>query len=302
MISHLIGLVLAASPVAPPMPDSEPITVTAPRIDPATVAPAARAYVKGVLPTPVSGQYARWLGPVCIKVIGLEAPLADRISSRITVIARESRVPVAAAGCQPNLVVWFSGDARRDVAAILGKKPLSGKDISAENRRRLLDAPLPVRWWHTVQAGSSDGTGMSTTPSAKSTAQFIGSDNAGTGVGGPTASSTATYSSSLIDTHLSVGIVYAAAAVDVPLTQGQTLESVANYVAMVTLAPIPLDVAAPAVPSILGLFAAAPTAAETQLSPWDKAYLAALYRMSPNRRASSQKGQLVAAIPKTLKP
>ncbi|MFZ4688209.1 MAG: hypothetical protein ACOYLS_03120, partial [Polymorphobacter sp.] len=91
------------------------ITVTAPKIDPATVAPAARAFVQGALPTPVMGQYARWQAPVCLKIIGLDDAIAARVSRRITSIALASRVPVAGAGCAPNLIVWFSGDARRDV-------------------------------------------------------------------------------------------------------------------------------------------------------------------------------------------
>ncbi|MFZ4690009.1 MAG: hypothetical protein ACOYLS_12275, partial [Polymorphobacter sp.] len=186
--------------------------------------------------------------------------------------------------------------------AILARKPLSAKDVSADDRKRLLAAPLPVRWWHTIQAGSSDGTGMTRTASATATAQFIGNDGSGTGVGGPQTDSTASYSSSLIDTHLSVGIVYAAAAVDIPLTTGRSLDAVASYVAMVTLAAIPLNVAAPAVPSVLGLFAAPPTDADMLPTAWDKAYLDALYRMALNRRASAQRGQLVSAMTKALKP
>jgi hypothetical protein len=298
----LRSLILVAAFAASAASAQEAITVTAPRIDPATVEPAAQAYVKGVLPTPVLGQYARWQVPVCIKVIGLEDAVAARVARRITSIAQGSKIGVARPGCQPNLIVFFSNDSRRDVAAILAKKPSSAKGISADDRKRLLEAPLPVRWWHTTQAGNGDGSGMTRDASALSTGQFLNSDGGGTGLGGPGADATASYSSSLIDTHLSVGIIYAAAAVDVPLANGRSLDAVASYVATVTLAAVPLDVVPPGVPSILSLFADPPAGTDRLPTDWDKAYLDALYRIAMNRRATAQRGQLITAMTKQLKP
>lgn len=295
MMFALMALLAAA-----PLP--EDITVTGQRLPPEAIAPAARAFVDNMLPVPVQGQYARWQAPICPKIIGVEDTVAERVSRRITTAAKSAAIAVAPPGCTPNLIVWFSPNARRDVAAILSKKPLSAEAISAEDRKRLLEAPMPVRWWHATQAGGSDGSGMNQNANATSNAQYLNSDGSATAVGGPQTSSTSSYSSSLIDTHLSIGIIYAAAAVDIPLTNGYSLDSVADYVAMVTLAATPLTVAAPAVPSILGLFAAPPTDAQLQLSAWDTAYLNALSHMAANRKANRQRGQLVSGMTKTLMP
>lgn len=299
MLLYLMSLLAATAP-APAIDPAQ--TVTAEKIAPERVEPLSRAYVKAALPTPTMGQYARWQIPVCIKIIGLEDEVAARVAGRIAGVAAASRIPVAGATCSPNLIVWFSKDARRDVAAILAGKPSSTAGISTGDRERLLNAPMPVRWWHTAQAGSSDGTGMGRESNATTTAQFVNNDGTGTGVGGPQTATTSSYSSSLIDTHLNVGIVYAAAAVDIPLTEGHDLDSVANYVALVTLGAMPLDVAKPEVPSVLGLFTAPPGALETRLSAWDKAYLDALYKIAMNRTATRQRGQLLTAMTRSMKP
>ncbi|KAB7645498.1 hypothetical protein [Polymorphobacter fuscus] len=295
ILSMLTLLAAAAAP-------SDDVTVTADKLPPEAIAPAARAFVDNMLPVPVQGQYARWQAPICPKIIGVEDAVAARVTRRIAAVAQEARIAVAPNGCTPNLIVWFSQDARRDVAAILGKKPLSAEGVSPEDRKRLLEAPMPVRWWHATQAGSSDGSGMTRTASATAGAQFVNADGTGTGVGGPQTDSTNSYSSSLIDTHLSIGIIYAAAAVDIPLTTGHSLDSVANYVAMVTLAPTPLTVTPPAVPSILALFTSPPTETVKPLTAWDSAYLDALAHMAGNRKANRQRGQLVSAVTKAMKP
>lgn len=148
----------------------------------------------------------------------------------------------------------------------------------------------------------ANGTGTTRDASATSTAQYLDSGSSGVGAGGPQADSTASYSSSLIDTHLSVGIIYAAAVVDVPLTTGHSLDAVTDYVAMVTLATMPLGVASPAVPSTLSLFTAPPAVPAPALTDWDSAYLVALSGMASNRKANRQRGQLVTAMTKALQP
>lgn len=295
MLLTLLAAALAA-PATPEPVASPSITVIAPRLPEAQVRETARAYVRSVLPIPVQGQYARWLTPVCIKVAGLDDAMSARVGGRIAATATAAGVRLAGAGCRPNLLVMFSADARRDVALIVGKKPLGTRGLTRAQRELLLTAPLPVRWWQATAAGGSDGAGLNGQASATATAQFLDSSSSGVGVGGPSGSGTNSYNSSLIDTHLSVGITYAAAAIDVPLTTGRSLDAVADYAAMVTLAPIAIDAPVPAAPSILGLFAGT----GTMMTDWDRAWLAALYRMTPNRRADRQRGELVEAMTKTV--
>jgi hypothetical protein len=111
---------------------------------------------------------------------------------------------------------------------------------------------------------------------------------------------TGSYSSSLIDTNLKVGVTGAVVVVDIPLATGKPLDAVADYVALVALAPTKLPPELPGVPTILGLFSSAGGAAA--LTGWDKAYLAAVYQMQLNRNASWQRRQLVSAIKASFAP
>ncbi len=58
------------------------------------------------------------------------------------------------------------------------------------------------------------------------------------------------------------------------------------------LAPTRLPPEATGVPSILGLF----SGGNDTITSWDRAYLVALGKISPNRRGDRQRGQLITAI------
>lgn len=297
MSLQLLAL-LAAATAATPTPD---IIVTADRLSEAEVRERSQAYVKGVLPVPVLGQYARWQAPVCIKVAGVDDAIAARVVGRIITAASDAGIRTAPAGCAPNIVVLFSADARADVATILRKKPGVARNLDGVTRRLLGEPGLPVRWWHTTSFGGSDGAAMTRQSQSMASAQYLNNDSSGTAVGGPEAPSTSSYSASLIDTHVSVAITQATAAVDVPLTTGRSLDAIADYVALVTLARVQLGAPAPGVASVLGMFARAP-GDDSGLTAWDRAYLAALPGMTLNRKADRQRGQLVAGMLAGLKP
>jgi hypothetical protein len=102
------------------------------------------------------------------------------------------------------------------------------------------------------------------------------------------------WSSSLINSQVGVWVTSGVIVIDIGLATGKSLDAVADYVAMVGLAPMKLPPAAPAVPSVLGLFDA--NAGNPALSDWDKAFLASLYRIQMNRKGDRQRGQLITGI------
>ena len=119
----LASLAAAGAAAATP-PGDEGITVTAPRLTDEQVAKAARIYADKVLPpTPLYGQFARWVDPVCIKVSGIDAAYAPRVAARITAAATAAGVKLAPAGCTPNLLVAFTLDARHTVDIITTRMP-----------------------------------------------------------------------------------------------------------------------------------------------------------------------------------
>lgn len=117
---------------------------------------------------------------------------------------------------------------------------------------------------------------------------------------GPDTIMTNGYNSSLVDTNLKLGVTSAVVLVDISLSTGKPLDAVADYVALVALAPARLPPEQPNVPSIIGLFGS--DSGAKALTEWDKVYLAALYRIQLNRSASLQRGQLVSGIKAAFRP
>jgi hypothetical protein len=303
------GLVLLAAPATADTADlvtDAPITVIAPRLTDEQVATAARTYARRVLPTqPLYGQFARWRAPICIKVSGTDPVYAPRIEGRIQTVARAADIPVAEAGCRPNLLVIFSPDARKTVEFIVSRKPRALKRMTEEARRAVREAALPVRWWYTISP--TDSNGIPATPNSAA----LGSALSGTGGRSlmdvlPMNSETAVTDSpngSLIDTNLITSVTGAVAVVDVPLATGVSLDALSEYLALVTLAPTQLPPETPGVPSILDLFRQdAATAPPETLSAWDSAFLTGLYRSAASRRAERQRGQIIKHVKAAMTP
>lgn len=303
MIPFIMALTLAlASPAAAPPPAAD-ITVTAPRLDADTAAEAARTYADRVLPTPIYGQFARWRGPVCIKVSGIDPAYAPRITARIRAVAEAAEVKIAPDKCRPNLLIIFTPDARKTVDVIVARKPRTLRRLTDVERQAVLESPLPVRWWYSVEPTDRNGV-----PAAPTSAALLSATSGG---GRPLAdllpinSDTMmidNYSSSLIDTNFIAGVTGAVAVVDVPLATGTSLDALTDYLALVTLAPTRIPPQSPGVPSILNLFGQADAARPEGLSGWDSAYLAGLYQSVASRRASWQRGQIVEQLKTATQP
>ena len=280
--------VAAAAPVA----DDHAITVTATRLTEAAAAQGARSYVRSVPPVPAYGQYARWADSICVKVSGIEDAYAGRVAARVEAAALAAGVKVGKPGCRTNLSVVFTEDAPTTVGVIVRKKPRQIARLTADDRARLLTAALPVRWWHGIELRGADG--RAAVPGASS-ALMSAPGNADLQNALPqNAPQTDSWSSSLINSPIAVWATSGVVVVDIGLATGKPLDAVADYVAVVALAPMKLPPAAPGVPSILVLFGDTP--APTAMTDWDRAFLASLYSIRMNRSGTRQTGELVTGI------
>ena len=300
MLAAVTALMLIAPATSAEPAGDTPITVTGTRYSPAEAQARATAFVKAVLPLPAYGQYGRWTVPVCLKLTGITEPAASVVAARVRAVAVAAGIAIARPGCRANLNIIFSEDGARTASVILRRRPGLVARLPVVEKTRLINEPLPVRWWYGFEVG--DGSGVSAGAGAGSSAALNSAAGA-TALAqsmpvGPDAVMTNSYSSSLINTNLSIAITSATAIVDVNLATGKSLEAVADHVAMVALAPTRLPPQAPGVPSILGLF----SNGDQRLSNWDSAYLAALYRMSLNRSGQRQRGQLIEALAKDQQP
>ncbi|WP_310475840.1 hypothetical protein [Sandarakinorhabdus sp.] len=292
----LAVLLLAAAP-----PD-ESITVENTRLRADQVRSSAGTYAKaGLPPFPDFGQFARWKGPPCISVLGIPDPaLAARVAARIAAAATDAGLAAAKPGCKPNLTVAFTDDARGLVAKVKSRKRSALPAFDPRLFAALDSATLPVRWWHVLgPAGSGGGAGAPDSgalASATSNATQLGNVLPA----GPDAIGTSSWNSSLVDTNLSVWARAGVAVVDVGLATGVSLDALADYIALVMIAPMRLPVRDPGVPSVLTLFQPGSTA--TGLTSWDRAFIKGLYRIQMNRSAQRQRQQLLSAMTRELVP
>ncbi len=277
---------------------SETIIVTGKLPSPSEARDVSAKFVQNFAALPVSGQFARWKTPVCPKVIGLQAAHRDIVAGEIARVANGAGITLGGSRCKANLIVTFAEDANGLVGAMKTQHGKLLASIPTQERELLVNSELPVRWWYLTDVQGADGHQMSSDSAALLTAQISGSapgfisNGKGRYVDG--------YDSSLIGTRVRVNIEGASVIVDANRAQGRSLKAVASYVAMVTLARIKLGSIVESEDSILGLFAGAGAIVRNDLSAQDRAFLAALYKVPPNRDARQQRGAIIQVMTKIL--
>ena len=292
-----LAALAVALPVSATQSPSDTIVVRGTRLDPDQARQRAVDFVKRTGVAHGQQQVARWVVPVCIKVIGLSTPQAARVEDLMLRIAREANVPAAKRGCEPNLTVSFTPDARQVVRHIRSRKPRQFDEMSRAEKEQLLNGEAPVRWWYATQMLDRDGVkannisapwlsggGMETQGQGASPVSLPLND-------GVTA--TQQYNSgSHVRTPTVRSLYGATVVVDAPKAGDTPIDAIAAYAAMVAFAE--MNASAPPPDSILSLFQ--PSSAETSLTDWDLAFLKSLYRMPLDRRSRIQRGHLVEAL------
>jgi hypothetical protein len=293
-------LIAAASPAVTSQSPADTIVVRGTRIDPVEARQRAVEFVKRAGVAKGEKQVARWVVPICIKVIGVQDAQAERIEQTMLEIARQARMDIAGAKCDPNITVSFTTDPKQVVRHIKARRPHQLRELSFADRERILTGDAPVRWWYATQMLDRDGVkgnnispgwigageGSSVPGSAVTDPVTVG------GVGDMT--STQQYNSgSNVRTPTMRSLYGATVVVDAAKAGNTAVVALASYAAMVAFAE--MDASDPPPPdSVLGLFQ--PNSAETGLTDWDLAFLKSLYRMPLDRRSRIQRGHLVEAL------
>ena len=263
----LLPLLLQASPATQRSPD---VVVTA-RAKPS--AEVIRQRVRAI--TRRSGdQVARFNEPVCAGTIGLPEPYAGRVITRIMADARAAGVPTDKAGCRPNVTLVIVDDGRQLLAELKRRRAPLFRAVPPGDIDRALAEPGPVRSITATQLLSRDGDA----PSGDYT-----SGNGGIGGGAPTL---LVRSASILDLPTRQDIAGSLVMIDTAATLGKTLTQLADYTAMRALAKTN-TVARADDNTILALFNnSAP--APRRLTPFDAAFLKALYRGPPTAKFNVQ--------------
>ena len=288
---------LSSQPRPPVSAPEEPIVVTGERLTREQARERAVAFVRGTGVAAGDRPVARWVDPVCMNVIGVSPDHARIVRARIERIARAAGVPIAGGNCQNNFAVIFATDANSVVRDVERRAPRRLSEVTGDDRARLLDSAMPIRWWYSTQPRSRHGVRQSTNSPAWTagmpTTDGAGTNSAPSGGGSVLPDNVPNlyqYNSSIISTQAVRALVSASVVIDVNQMR-MPLEAVAAYVAMVGFAEIRQnDFTSTA--SILGMFEDEPSAARA-LTDWDLAFLRVLYRLPLDRDARRHRGILV---------
>lgn len=232
---------------------------------------------------------ARWSEPVCPNVRGIAEPLAERVEARMRAAAAAAGIRVAPVGCETNIVVHFTTNAGAAMRRIAAVAPRYLDGIPVAERTELFDGRAPIRWVYATDTRSVHG--ISATQGGATFATVDGGEGGGSAFG--TIPTIMNYNSSLVSTQTARVITGAAVVVDADLATGRLLDSVADYVSFVAFAEVRPNDPAPD-DSILTLFRESGWALE--LTGWDHAFLAALYRIPLDRMGRRHRGMLVSQL------
>lgn len=297
----LLPLALLLAAPAAHAADPDAIVVEGKRMTRPEVASAAHELVRTTIVRPELGQYARWNGGICPRVLGIADEYAAVVLRRVRAVVADAGARLAPDRCRPNLVIAFAPDAKAAAGIVARSAPVRlWSSIRPAERDRFIESTLPVRWIYSLGASGSDGPALSGTPTDRLSAISVGEGGEGL-PGFGDAITTTRSSSSLVDTNLIVSIRGAFVLVDLKGAEGFTLASVSNYVARIALAQTPLPPRNVTAASILGLFAdTGNREVDRPLTDWDRAFLKALYRMPPNRAGWQQRNRIVSELVNVL--
>lgn len=230
----------------------------------------------------------RWQEPVCPLVAGLPGSQGEFVLTRISAVARAAGAPLAPQECRPNLYIVVTATPDKLLSLWQQRHRRLFASASPTEVRDFLKKPRPIRVWYNVTFGTNFGTQLDQ-----------GAPELGTVYGNMPSNHHFSGSRLVIDDvplFSSVIIV-----VDIVQVSGLQYGQLADYIAMVALAQLDLDVQLNA-PSILQLFASHP--AELQkpagLTNWDAAYLKALY--STKQGSTMQRSSMASSMLHAMAP
>ncbi len=228
-------------------------------------------YVESLGMGPADQQIARWEMPICLSVLVNSEPIAAQMEVRYRTIAEKVGVKVIRGNCKPNVIIILAEDATGTVAQLNRGSLISLARVPRDKRHLMTDEGAPIRWWYDFMVTSRD--------------THLRFEN---------------FSSSNIQTNTLRQLSRATVVINVPLVTGRAVDSLADYVALVTLAGMWPGREPRSVGSILNLFNEEPSpdlattgASIPRLSAFDRRFLCEVYRMPLARAGQYQRQYLI---------
>ncbi|MCS6625021.1 hypothetical protein N0B44_19080 [Roseibacterium beibuensis] len=228
---------------------------------------------------------ARWDQEICVGVANLRNEPAQYIADRISTVASDLNLQAGAPGCTPNLLVVATEDGTEMARLLVEERRRafrmggSGMDRGGDALEDFRDTDRPVRWWQmSLPVDSETGLRATRIPGECQDPCQSPSDYA---------PQIAVFAASRLKTQIVDNIIRTIVIVDVDQVSHLSIQQLADFIAMVSLAQIDPDADTRAYASILNLFH--DPDGNLGLTAWDRAYLGGLYdaeRTDANRRAN----------------
>ena len=246
-------------------------------------AKALRHMTSLVTPVVDAGQpLARFQAPVCPEVGGFTAELNRAFADRIRADARLAGLEASGTGCSPNLTVLIVPDGQAVVRELHRTRSAVFGQLDPVTIRRLAAQPGPAHLWTVTEVRSRDGDRIR-----------------GGGGGSDDIGVLNVRNASILQAVTRTDVNGTVLLLDQPATVGKTINQLADYAAMRTIAQTRPVGGAASEPTILTLFdnGAVPPRA---LTTFDTAYLQARYHGSAEYRPITQVGIMNRAINKSV--
>lgn len=206
---------------------------------------------------------ARFEAPLCLMVAAGDTALAQEVAARIIANAKAAKVKVRPSGCSINALVLVADDARQQLQSVRasGRRLFAG--LSAREIEEAMGARDPVYVFQASKAVAASGQAMFEAQPDQPPTNFV------TAMGRLTRMTREDMLSALV-------------IVDNAAVAGLTPIQIADYASLRLLAPTgEVAPSGPGAPRTIMTLFAAPQDAPAQMTRFDRAYLAALYRMPP---------------------
>jgi hypothetical protein len=274
---------LDQAPAATPPVEDEQILVTGSR-------DAARAVADfvGQVTIETANQIAKFATPICAASFGLPSGYNEVITARVRQVAEYVGIGTAGDGCRPNIVVVVADSGGDFVERLHGERPDLFRMMELGDIRRVLRLAGPSRAWQVIEQRGADGRPMNWIEVGRERRLRPSLDGVMPSL---------TQQPTRQDLSLSF-VVF-----DLEAIEGLTLLQIADHAAMRALART--DIAGlPARRSILTLFTDRASGATPagELTGWDIAYLAALYRTGNTVSAHQQRSSIARTMRRELQP
>jgi hypothetical protein len=287
LTATLLLAVSSFAAAAPPASPLETVTIEAQRKK-KEIEQQVGHFVSSVPRRYLDDSLSRWNIRICPLVGGLTHDQGEFFLARLSQIARDAGAPLAGAKCSPNLYVI----ATREPDDLLKKWYARDRHMFVTRNgmgyvRDFFASHRPIRVWYNTDFTSDDGApsisaGLSAALVGTTLQMGFGLDDVPTN----TVQMATRLQRSAVQTFSSVVVI-----VDANQIGDLNFGQLADYVGMLALAEINLDVDVSTMPTILRLFRdrASPPQALTEL---DKAFLFALYSV---KQASTAQAPLMRA-------